>query len=83
MKKRSRSLTLSRSSNALLEYAGASAVLPVLLPIAIGLYTGLTVGFDSHVVLYMIIGIVVTVIAIALGRMLVYRLEGGEARASP
>lgn len=62
---------------------GKSAILPVLLPLAIGLYTGLTVGFDGHVVLYTIIGLVVTVVAIALGRMLVYRLEGGEASSSP
>jgi hypothetical protein len=62
---------------------GASALLPVLLPLLIGIYTGATQGFDGHIVLYTIIGIVVTVIGIALGRMLLYRLEGGEAGSSP
>jgi hypothetical protein len=62
---------------------GLSAFLPVLLPILIGLYTGATQGFDGHVILYTIIGIVVTLVAVVLGRALVYRLEGGQARSSP
>ena len=61
---------------------GLSAYLPVLLPLLIGLYTGLTQGFDAHVIVFTIIGIGVTVIAIFLGRALVYRLEGPGARPS-
>ena len=64
---------------------GPSAFLPLLLPFLIGAYTGLTQGLDGHVVLFTILGIVVTLIAIVLGRALVYRLEGGggEAHSSP
>ena len=61
---------------------GLSAYLPVLLPLFIGLYTGLTQGFDAHVIVFTIIGVGVTVIAIFLGRALVYRLEGPGARPS-
>ena len=62
---------------------GLSAFLPVLLPLVIGIYTGVTQGFDAHVITFTIIGIVVTFVAVLLGRALEYRLEGGEARSSP
>jgi hypothetical protein len=61
---------------------GLSAFLPVLLPLVIGIYTGVTQGFDGHVITFTIIGIVVTFVAVLLGRALAYRLEGGEARSS-
>jgi hypothetical protein len=61
---------------------GLSAFIPVLFPILIGLYTGLTQGFDGQIVLLMLLGVVVTLVGIALGRMLTARLEGGEPRSS-
>ena len=62
---------------------GWSAFIPVLFPLVIGIYTGLTQGFDGHIVLYTLIGVVVTLVGIVLGRMLTARLEGGEPRSSP
>ncbi|MFL5780117.1 MAG: hypothetical protein ACJ760_02285 [Thermoleophilaceae bacterium] len=61
---------------------GLSAFIPVLFPLVIGLYTGLTQGFDGHIVLFTLLGIVVTLVGIVLGRMLTARLEGGEPRSS-
>ncbi len=62
---------------------GLSAYLPVLLPLLIGLYTGATQGFDVHVIVFTIVGIGVTVIAIFLGRALDYRLGGADTTSSP
>ena len=62
---------------------GLSAYLPVLLPLLIGIYTGATTGFDAHVIVFTIVGIGVTVIAIFLGRALDYRLGGADTTSSP
>ena len=48
-----------------------------------GLYTGLNQGFDGHVILFMIIGIIVSAVGSLLGRALGYRLEGGGEPGSP
>ena len=61
---------------------GLSAFLPVLLPFLIGMYTGITQGFDGHVILFTILGLIVTVVAVLLGRALLYRLEGEQTRPS-
>jgi hypothetical protein len=63
---------------------GRSAFLPVLLPFFIGLYTGVKDGFDSHVILFTVIGIVVAIGGVLAGRALLYRLEGEDtAHSSP
>ena len=57
----------------------AWAFLPVLLPLFVGLYTGLTDEFDGGLILLMLLGIAVTVLGVILGKALVYRIEGREA----
>lgn len=57
----------------------AWALLPVLLPLAVGLYTGLTDTFDGGLFGLLLIGIGVTVVGIVLGRMLLYSLEGRQS----
>lgn len=62
---------------------GVWGLFPVLIPFAMGLYTGLSDGFDGHVVLFLIIGIIVSLVGTLLGRALQYRFEQDEAPDSP
>lgn len=57
----------------------AWAFLPVLLPIAVGLYTGLMDTFDGGLFVLILIGVGVTVLGIVLGRMLLYSIEGRQS----
>jgi hypothetical protein len=59
----------------------AWALLPVVVPLAVGLYTGLRDKFDGELILLILLGVGVTLAGVALGRMLLYRLEGREAAA--
>ena len=54
----------------------AWALLPVLLPIVVGLYTGFTDVFDTELVILILVGVGVTVLGIVLGRALLYSVEG-------
>ena len=61
----------------------AWALLPVLLPITVGLYTGLMDTFDGGLIGLIAVGVGVTFIGIVAGRMLLYSVEGrGESRSS-
>jgi hypothetical protein len=61
----------------------AWALLPVLLPIAVGLYTGLMDTFDGGLIGLMALGVGVTLIGIVAGRLLLYSIEGrGQSRSS-
>jgi len=62
---------------------GPWGLAPVLIPFIMGLYTGLNQGFDGHVILFMIIGIIVSAVGSLPGRALGYRLEGGGEPGSP
>ena len=62
---------------------GAWGLFPVVIPFAMGLYTGLTDGFDGHIVLFMIIGIILSLVGTLLGRVLQYRFERDEAPRAP
>ena len=59
----------------------AWAFLPVLLPIVIGLYTGLMDTWDAGLFILILVGVGVTVLGIVLGRALLYSLEGRESAA--
>ena len=61
----------------------AWAFLPVLLPILIGLYTGLTDTFDAKLFVLILVGVGVTVGGIVLGRMIVMATEGRSSRGKP
>ena len=54
----------------------AWALLPVLLPITVGLYTGLMDTFDAGLFVLILVGVGVTLLGIVLGRMLLYSVEG-------
>ena len=56
----------------------AWALLPVILPIAVGLYTGFMDVFDTRLIILIIVGVGVTLLGVVLGRMLLYALEGGQ-----
>ena len=58
---------------------GVWGLFPVVIPFVMGVYTGLTTGFDGHVILFTVIGMVVSLVGSLLGRALQYRLEGDEA----
>ena len=59
------------------------ALLPVLIPISVGIYTGFRDTFDGELIVLIIVGVGVTLVGILLGRILADRLEGGgEATAS-
>lgn len=58
---------------------GPWGLFPVVIPFVMGVYTGLTNGFDGHVILFTIIGMVVSLVGSLLGRALQYRLERDEA----
>jgi hypothetical protein len=59
----------------------AWALLPVLIPISVGLYTGMRDTFDAGLIVLIIVGIGVTLGGVLLGRMLLYRLEGRPTAA--
>ena len=54
----------------------AWALLPVLLPIVVGVYTGVTDVFDTELVILILVGVGVTVLGVVLGRALLYSVEG-------
>ena len=56
----------------------AWAFVPVVLPIAVGLYTGFMDVFDTRLIILILVGIGITILGIVLGRMLLYGLEGGQ-----
>jgi hypothetical protein len=60
----------------------AWALLPVLIPISVGLYTGMRDTFDAELIVLIIVGVGVTLAGVLLGRMLLYRLEGGGRQAA-
>ena len=60
----------------------AWAIVPIFLPIVVGLYTGLMDVFDTELVVLMLVGVGVTVGGIVLGRMILYATEGGQRRAA-
>ena len=62
----------------------AWAFLPVLLPIAVGVYTGLMDTFDGGLIVLIAIGVGVTILGIIAGRMLLYSTEGrgGSSRTA-
>jgi hypothetical protein len=64
-------------------YAAPKAwvIIPVLLPIAIGVYTGLTDTFDSELIVLIAIGVGVTIVGIVLGRLLLAATEGRQRTA--
>ena len=57
------------------------ALLPVLLPIVIGVYTGLMDTFDGGLFGLMIIGVGVTIIGIVAGRMVLFATESRSSTA--
>ena len=59
----------------------AWALLPVLLPIVVGLYTGFMDKFDAELIILILVGVGVTVLGIVLGRVLLYSVEGRERTA--
>jgi hypothetical protein len=58
----------------------AWAILPVLLPIAIGVYTGLTDVFDAELLILIAVGVGVTILGIIAGRAVLMATEGGQRR---
>jgi hypothetical protein len=59
----------------------AWAFLPVALPLAVGLYTGLMDKFDAGLIVLILVGVGVTVLGIVLGRALLFSIEGRERTA--
>jgi hypothetical protein len=57
------------------------ALLPILLPLAVGLYTGLMDKFDGGLFGLIAIGVGVTLIGIVLGRMVLYATEGRQGQS--
>jgi hypothetical protein len=62
----------------------AWALLPVLLPLVVGIYTGLMDTFDGGLIVLMAVGVGVTILGIIGGRMLLYSIEGrsGSSRTA-
>jgi hypothetical protein len=56
-------------------------LIPVLLPILIGVYTGLMDVFDTELIILMLVGVGVTLAGIVAGRMLLYSIEGRSRTA--
>jgi hypothetical protein len=65
-------------------YAAPKAwvIVPILLPILIGLYTGLMDTFDGGLLGLMVIGVIVTIIGIVAGRMVLLATEGRSSRTA-
>ncbi|MEA2473754.1 MAG: hypothetical protein QOE06_1669 [Thermoleophilaceae bacterium] len=59
----------------------AWVIVPIFLPIVIGVYTGLSDVFDGTLVVLILVGIVVTIVGIVAGRILLHTLEGGRRTA--
>ena len=59
----------------------AWAFLPVLLPIAIGVYTGIADTFDSELIILVLIGVGVTILGIVVGRVVAAATDGRERTA--
>ena len=59
----------------------AWALLPVLLPIVVGLYTGFMDKFDSGLIILILVGVGITLLGIVLGRALLYSTEGRQRTA--
>lgn len=59
----------------------AWALLPVLIPILVGVYTGMSDQFDAELIVLILVGVGVTLGGVLLGRMLLYRIEGRQAAA--
>jgi hypothetical protein len=64
-------------------YAAPSgwALLPVALPIVVGLYTGLMDVFDTELIVLMVVGVAVTLVGILVGRAINYSTEGRRSTA--
>jgi hypothetical protein len=60
---------------------GVWAFLPVLLPIVVGVYTGLMDKFDGGLIVLILVGVGLTVLGIVIGRALVYATEGRQRTA--
>ena len=52
------------------------ALIPVLLPIVVGVYTGLMDVFDTELIVLILVGVGVTILGIVLGRAILYSTEG-------
>jgi hypothetical protein len=59
----------------------AWVIVPILLPLVIGVYTGLMDTFDGGLFGLMIIGVVVTIIGIVAGRMVLFATESRSRTA--
>ena len=59
----------------------AWAFVPVLLPIVIGLYTGLTDVFDAELLILIAVGVGVTILGIVAGRAVLLATEGRQRTA--
>ena len=59
----------------------AWAILPVLLPIAIGVYTGLMDVFDAELIILIAVGVGVTILGIVAGRAVLLATEGRQRTA--
>ena len=60
----------------------AWAFIPLLLPILIGVYTGLMDVFDTALFVKILVGVGVTLLGIVLGRALLYSIEGRQSRTA-
>ena len=60
----------------------AWAIVPILLPISIGVYTGLTDVFDSELVILILVGVGVTILGIVAGRAVLMATEGRQRRTA-
>ena len=59
----------------------AWAILPVFLPIIIGLYTGLTDVFDAELIIKIAISVGITILGIIAGRAVLMATEGRQRTA--
>jgi hypothetical protein len=59
----------------------AWAILPILLPIVVGLYTGFMDVFDAELIILILVGVGITLLGVALGKALLYSVEGRQSTA--
>ena len=59
----------------------AWSFLPIILPIAVGVYTGVMDTWDAELVILILVGVGITIGGIILGRMLLYSIEGRGDRS--
>lgn len=59
----------------------AWAFIPLLLPILVGVYTGLMDVFDTALIVKILVGVGVTLVGIVLGRALLYSTEGRQRQS--